>query len=215
VLFRSTVAVPLLSTLVEVQIAQGMPEEAKRSAGRLDAIARRSEHPRLRAVADLAAGRVAASHAAPASRADLERALDGFLRLEMPLDAARARIELARAIAKNDPDVARREARIAAETLERLGARREGDEAAALVRELGGPARTGPKDVGLLTAREREVLDLLGDGLSNAEIAARLFISTKTAGNHVSNVLAKLHLRSRQEAAAYAVRTGSGGQDTR
>jgi DNA-binding NarL/FixJ family response regulator len=74
------------------------------------------------------------------------------------------------------------------------------------VRTLGGPARTGPKDVGALTQREVEVLRLLGEGLSNAEIAARLFISTKTAGHHVSNVLAKLHLRSRQEAAAYAVR---------
>ncbi|TMK29877.1 MAG: hypothetical protein E6G61_08480 [Actinobacteria bacterium] len=40
-----------------------------------------------------------------------------------------------------------------------------------------------------------------------AEISARLYISTKTAGNHVSNLLAKLHLRSRQEAAAYAVRS--------
>ncbi len=50
------------------------------------------------------------------------------------------------------------------------------------------------------------MLALLGEGLTNAEIAARLFISTKTAGNHVSNVLAKLNLRSRTEAAAYAVR---------
>jgi DNA-binding NarL/FixJ family response regulator len=88
-----------------------------------------------------------------------------------------------------------------------LGAGREADEAAALVRELGGPKRTGPKDLGLLTAREVEILRLLGEGLSNAEIAARLYISTKTAGNHVSNLLAKLHLRSRQEAAAYAVRS--------
>jgi DNA-binding NarL/FixJ family response regulator len=74
------------------------------------------------------------------------------------------------------------------------------------VRELGGPARTGPKGLGLLSKREIEVLRLLGEGLTNAEIAARLYISTKTAGNHVSNVLSKLQLRSRQEAAAYAVR---------
>ena len=53
------------------------------------------------------------------------------------------------------------------------------------------------------------MLRLLGEGLTNAEIAARLYISTKTAGNHVSNLLAKLHLRSRQEAAAYAVRTAA------
>jgi DNA-binding CsgD family transcriptional regulator/tetratricopeptide (TPR) repeat protein len=212
----STVAVPLLSSLVEVQIAQGTADEARGSAERLDAIARRSEHPRLRAVADLAAGRVAAATEAPGARGDLERALDGFVRLELPLDSARARIELARSYAKDDPEVAVREARIAAETFERLGAGREADEAAALVRALGGPARTGPKDVGLLTAREQEVLDLLGEGLSNSEIAARLFISTKTAGNHVSNVLSKLHLRSRQEAAAFAVRAaGEGSQAAR
>ncbi len=106
--------------------------------------------------------------------------------------------------------MAGREAQVALESFERLGAGREADEAAALVRELGGRRRTGVKDLGLLTAREIEVLHLLGEGLSNAEIAARLFISTKTAGNHVSNLLAKLHLRSRQEAAAYAVRYAGG-----
>ena len=68
----------------------------------------------------------------------------------------------------------------------RLGADREADAAAALVRDLGGPARTGPKEAGLLTRREREVVHLLAEGLSNAEIAARLYISTKTAGHHVS-----------------------------
>jgi len=78
--------------------------------------------------------------------------------------------------------------------------------AAALVRQLGGPARTGPKLVGTLTKREREVLELLGEGLSNAEIAARVYISTKTAGHHVSSVLAKLHLKSRAEAAAFGLR---------
>jgi DNA-binding NarL/FixJ family response regulator len=80
------------------------------------------------------------------------------------------------------------------------------DRAAALLRELGGPARTGPKLLGLLTKREVEVLRLLAEGLTNAEIAARLYISTKTAEHHVSNLLAKLQLTSRTEAAAYAVR---------
>jgi DNA-binding NarL/FixJ family response regulator len=102
--------------------------------------------------------------------------------------------------------VALREARIALETFDRLGAVRNADRAAALVRELGGPARTGRKLLGLLTAREVEILHLLGEGLSNSEIAGRLYISTKTAGNHVSNILSKLGLKSRQEAAAYAVR---------
>ena len=206
----SVVSVPLLSTLVEVQLAQGMPEDAGASAARLESIASRSGHPRFAAVAQLARGRVARVSGDAAASAHLERAVEGFVRLELPLDAARARLELAHAVRETAPEVGAREARVAVETFERLGARREADGAAALVRELGGPARTGPKDVGLLTAREREVLDLLAEGLTNAEIAARLYISTKTAGNHVSNILAKLHLRSRQEAAAFAVRAAVG-----
>jgi DNA-binding NarL/FixJ family response regulator len=54
--------------------------------------------------------------------------------------------------------------------------------------------------------RKLEVLRLLGEGLTNAEIAARLYISTKTVATHVGNVFAKLHLRNRAEAAAFAHR---------
>jgi DNA-binding CsgD family transcriptional regulator len=207
----TVVAVPLLSTLVEVQIAQGNVDEARSTAARIGALAESSGHPRLAAVTALAEGRIALAAGDVAARGHLERALESFGRLEMPLEAARTRVALSRALRDEDPDVAGREARVALESFERLGARREADEAAALVRELGGPRRTGAKELGLLTAREVEVLRLLGEGLSNSEIAGRLFISTKTAGNHVSNLLAKLHLRSRQEAAAYAVRYAAGG----
>ncbi|HEY7400970.1 MAG TPA: LuxR C-terminal-related transcriptional regulator [Actinomycetota bacterium] len=206
----TVIAVPLLATLVEVQLAHGTIDDAGATAARLGSLADRFAHPRMTAVADLAAGRVARSSGHPdIARERLEHALTAFERLEMPLEAARTRTELARTIREDDPEVAAREARVALDTFERMGANREADEAAAIVREAGGPARTGPKNVGLLTARELEVLGLLGEGLTNAEIAARLYISTKTAGNHVSNLLAKLHLRSRQEAAAYAVRSAA------
>ena len=59
---------------------------------------------------------------------------------------------------------------------------------------------------GELTSREREVAALVADGLTNGQLADRLFISPKTAAVHVSNILAKLGLSTRAEIAAWAVR---------
>lgn len=85
--------------------------------------------------------------------------------------------------------------------------RRDADAAAALLRDFGiKAARTGPKNAGRLTCREQEVLTLLGEGLSNPEIAGRLFLSRKTVEHHVARILAKLGLRRQAEAAALAAR---------
>jgi DNA-binding NarL/FixJ family response regulator len=76
------------------------------------------------------------------------------------------------------------------------------------------PARWGhwpispPRWAANLTARELEVLALLAEGLRNADIAQRLFISVKTAEHHVSAILAKLGVRTRGEAARHAARLG-------
>jgi DNA-binding NarL/FixJ family response regulator len=69
------------------------------------------------------------------------------------------------------------------------------------------PASSVEADLGL-TRRELEVLRLVALGLTNREVATTLFISEKTAGVHVSNILRKLDLRSRVEASAYAHRLG-------
>ena len=61
-----------------------------------------------------------------------------------------------------------------------------------------------------LTEREREILDLVARGLTNAEIARRLFVSDKTVRNHVSNVFAKLQVAGRAEAVARARDAGLG-----
>jgi two-component system nitrate/nitrite response regulator NarL len=59
-----------------------------------------------------------------------------------------------------------------------------------------------------LTARELEVLQLVTEGLGNADIASRLYIVEGTVKNHLHNILEKLHLKNRVQAAAYAIREG-------
>jgi DNA-binding NarL/FixJ family response regulator len=65
--------------------------------------------------------------------------------------------------------------------------------------------KTSPQLVEPLTEREKEVLSLVGQGASNKEIATELFITERTARTHVSNILGKLGLSSRTQAALYAV----------
>lgn len=203
---ENVLAAPFLAQLVDVQLAQGDHDAAGATAARLEGVAGRSSLLRLEAMSGFARGRVAARTGDPDASRVLGSAVSAFTAQRLPLDAARARFELARALEQAEPEVAIGEARTALAEFERLGAPRDADEAAAFLRDQGVAGRTGPKGIGVLSRREREVLTLLAEGLTNAEIAARLFISTKTAGNHVSSVLAKLNLRSRTEAAAYAVR---------
>ncbi len=199
-----------------MQLAQPDLAGAEETAETLAAIAGRSGQPRAEAEAELALGAVMATTGDPAgARMHLDRSLGLFVRLKLPHAASRVHLALARSLAESDPAMAVEEARQALRTLEDLGATYDADRAAAFLRTLGAAGRTGPKLVGELSRREVEVLRLLGEGLTNAEIAARLYISTKTVATHVGNLFAKLQLRNRAEAAAFAHRhlatSGLGG----
>lgn len=76
-----------------------------------------------------------------------------------------------------------------------------------LIRELSRPPET-PSEVDPLTEREVDILNLLAKGWSNQEIADHLVISERTVRSHVSNILSKLHLANRTQAALYALKEG-------
>ncbi len=206
--WSSTTAAPLLALLVDVHLAANRVDQADVAATQLAACAARHTSHYLRAVAALARGRVCLAAGTGDPHACLREALAGFSRAQLPMELARARLALANALVAERPEVAVAEARAALEAFERLRAARDADAAAAVLRSLGIRATVRRKGdgSGLLTRREAEVLELLGQGLSNPEIAARLYISRKTVEHHVGNLLAKLGLRSRAEAAAYAAR---------
>jgi DNA-binding CsgD family transcriptional regulator len=189
----------LLELLSAVELRTGRLPQARVTAERLSALAARTGCAAIIARGERALG------AATGDVEALEGALERFAALEMPLEAARTHLLLARAL---DGDAAAAAARTALAGFEALGAGRDADEAAAFLRSLGRRAsRAGPRgDRGTLTRREREVLALLGEGLSNRAIADRLFVSQKTAQHHVAAVLFKLDLSNRAQAAAYAAR---------
>lgn len=80
--------------------------------------------------------------------------------------------------------------------------------AARVVQEMDGASHHDLASYAQLSEREREVLHLIAEGLSNAAIAARLVLSEKTVKSHVRNILSKLHLADRTQAAIYAWREG-------
>lgn len=195
-----------LDLLVEAYIAIGDGAAATAAARRLAEVAGPADSDRLDALLAGAQGRLSSARGDPeAAIAHLETALRMWSRLGFPFEVARTRFELGQVLAPLRPDVAIDHARRALATFEALGAALDADRVAAFLRSQGVTARTGAKGAGQLTVREQEVLRLLGTGLSNPEIAARLHITRKTAAHHVSNVLTKLGLRNRAEAAAYAV----------
>jgi DNA-binding CsgD family transcriptional regulator len=200
----------LRGLLVEIALARDDIDAAIAHVAALDALAAATDSRQLHAEVALARARVASA------TGDAEGAIDAYLSArdalgddERPLIAATIALELAQALSsRGDTADAVVQARAALAAFDALGAKVLADRCDALLRSLGTRARTVTRRpstaVAGLTDREREVLDLVRAGLTNAEIGARLFISAKTAEHHVGRVLAKLGVRSRAEAAAVA-----------
>lgn len=197
--------------LTQAAVATGRQRDAElfasragEAAGRLGWAAPRAHAERARAIALLAAGELGAAAQAALQSAALA---DGT---GARLDEARARLLAGRALAAaGERTPAESELRKAERTLHECGALRWRDEAGRELRKLGGRvqrrqrggAQAAEKGVASLTAREREIADLVRDRKTNPEIAAELFLSKKTVETHLRNIFRKLDASSRVEVA--------------
>jgi LuxR family transcriptional regulator, maltose regulon positive regulatory protein len=196
---------PASELVTRARIARGELEEAVVELRALRQTAELVGTTPVLAGTDLAEGMLAAAagdheHARPL----LEDAVDRFERSGAPFEASQARIELATSlVAMGRLDAGEREARVALERLVELGA---GVGTARARTLLDAPPRAGLPGSAELTPRERQVLRLVTEGLTNRQIAERLTVSEHTVHRHVTNILRKLDLPSRTAAAAHAVR---------
>jgi LuxR family transcriptional regulator, maltose regulon positive regulatory protein len=203
---------PALELLIRARTARGELDEARVALESLRELGQLVGTEALLASAELAEGRVAAAAGEhDRARTLLEDAVDRFERSGAPFEAAEARVELAATLlALGRTAVAEREAEAALECLLELGAEPVAEAARRL---LEGSIRSADAAPPLpdLTPREREVLRLVADGLTNRQIAERLVVSEHTVHRHITNILRKLQLPSRTAAAARAVRSGLAG----
>lgn len=197
----------LVAALAEAALATGRPEEAAELLASEHPVWQAASYPRAAGLLARATGLLAATQNDDESaRKQLGFALDVFTRLQLPYEAACTELHLALLLQAGDVDAAIGRAHAAHRRLQEIGARQRADEAAALLRSLGVTPPPGRPDAGTLSARERDVLELLAEGLSNPDIAQRLYLSRRTVGHHVSSILRKLNLNTRAEAAAFAAR---------
>ena len=182
----------LLPAFVEIMLAAGDVEAARRGCSELEEIAGRFESAMLAAIVTHARGAVHLADGEPREAlVALRRAGETWQQLDAPYEIARTRLlvgEACRSLGDDEAAVMEREA------------------ARAIFEELGATpdlARLTGSDE-LLSPRELEVLRLVATGATNRAIAERLVLSERTVDRHVSNIFGKLGVSSRAAATAYA-----------
>lgn len=202
--------VPVLEVLVRAATTAGDMTAARRHLAELLPLVDLLATPSLRASAALLDGLVVAAEGdAAAACQRLQEAVDRFTACEAKHDAACARAELAFALeAKGDHAAGQQELQLAIAALKDLGAAPAVERLERTMRGMQTGRRVAELQdrAGHLTSREREILRLVADGLSDREMANRLALSEHTVHRHVSNILTKLGVPSRSAAVATAVR---------
>jgi DNA-binding CsgD family transcriptional regulator/Tfp pilus assembly protein PilF len=206
-----------LEVTIRARVRLGEREAAADALGELREIAARARtRPLLAAVASSEGTLAGASGDHDAARRSFEDALDLLAACEAPFETGRVRLDLAATLdASGRTDQAKREIEAAIASFGEIGAEAELTRAEIMLQQLREPSMThsdeasdGP--LGALSRREVEVLDLVAQGLTNREIAARLVLSEHTVNRHVANILRKLGLSTRAAAASLAGRYGLG-----
>ncbi len=197
----------LMVICVESELALGEIDAARQTAADLADLAAGRSLPVLAARAAYVRGRVAEAEGARDDAVDAFRTgVRALADTDWPLLRAELHLHLGALLVAVDPPGAIAEARAAHLIFDRLGSP-SAQRSADLLTSLGLQATMRPRRADAassLTPREGDVLQLLREGMSNAEIATRLHNSVRTIEHHVSAILAKLQLRSRAEAAVYA-----------
>jgi DNA-binding CsgD family transcriptional regulator len=199
----------VLTAAVEILLASGDVNTARRASDELSALAAKLDTPLLRAMSAQATGALLLAEANTRSAlAALRTAWTIWREIDAPYDAARVQVLIGCACrALGDVDSAQLELDAASRVFQQLGAAPDLARLDALprarARSSDAPTTHPAADAGL-TAREVEVLRLVATGKTNRAIAKELDISEKTVARHISNIFTKLDLSSRAAATAYA-----------